>query len=156
MTITIRNANLSDQQTITRFNCLMAWETESRHLDALIAERGVSTLLKNPSKGFYLIAESEGFPVGQCMITFEWSDWRCGDFWWIQSVYVIPEYRRQGVFTTLYSSIYEKAKASDLVAGIRLYVEHENSGAIETYLNLGLNPAHYTMFECDFTHSLKE
>ena len=126
-------------------------ETEERHLDPDTVSRGVSMLLNNPGRGQYLIAESEGRPVGQCMITYEWSDWRCGDFWWIQSVYIEPEFRRTGVFTAMYNHIMKMAEFSNLVAGVRLYVEKDNIPAQQTYQKLGLNPAPYTMFESDFT-----
>jgi GNAT superfamily N-acetyltransferase len=151
MKISIRTANSVDAEIITSFNSQMAWETEGRRLDPLILVQGVSMLLENPSRGFYLLAEIEGNVVGQCMITYEWSDWRCGDFWWIQSVYIVPDCRRKGVFKALYSHVLKAARATDLVVGIRLYVERDNSGAIQTYLNVGLNQAHYSMLEQDFT-----
>ena len=151
MKIGIRRANSVDTEIITSFNSRMAWETEGRRLDPLILVQGVSMVLQNPSRGFYLLAEIDGNVVGQCMITYEWSDWRCGDFWWIQSVYIVPDFRRKGVFKALYSHVLETARATDFVVGIRLYVEQDNTRAIQTYLNLGLHPAHYSMFEYDFT-----
>jgi GNAT superfamily N-acetyltransferase len=151
MKIGIRRANSVDTEIITSFNCRMAWETEGRRLDPLILVQGVSMVLQNPSRGFYLLAEIDGNVVGQCMITYEWSDWRCGDFWWIQSVYIVPDFRRKGVFKALYSHVLETARVTDFVVGIRLYVEQDNTRAIQTYLNLGLHPAHYSMFEYDFT-----
>lgn len=151
--ILIRYATRADLEQITSWNQQMAWETEERVLDPVIAARGVSMLLDQPSRGFYLLAEISGQIVGQCMITYEWSDWRCGDFWWIQSVYISPEFRRRGVFTALHQYISSAAMASENVAGIRLYVEQENVVAIQTYQDLGLLPAHYLMFEADFTRT---
>ena len=151
MDITIREATHDDAATIARYNQLMAMETEKRLLHPATVERGVSMLLSSPEKGLYLIAESSGVPAGQCMVTYEWSDWRCGDFWWIQSVYVLPEYRRNGIFSTMYRNILERAASTDLVAGIRLYVEKQNTIAQQTYLNLGMDHAHYAMLERDFT-----
>ncbi len=151
MKIGIRKANSVDTEIITSFNSRMAWETEGRRLDPLILVQGVSMILQNPSRGFYLLAEIEGNVVGQCMITYEWSDWRSGDFWWIQSVYVVPDFRRKGVFKAIYSHVVEAARATDFVVGIRLYVEQDNTKAIQTYQNLGLHPAHYSMHEHDFT-----
>jgi ribosomal protein S18 acetylase RimI-like enzyme len=152
MEITIRETTTDDALIISRYNTLMAMETEGRCLDPQIVTKGVITLLNHPDRGFYLIAEINGEPIGQCMITYEWSDWRCGDFWWIQSVYVIWEYRQQGVFTALYDQIIKKAEESDQVAGIRLYVEKENISAQKVYQRLGMNLTQYMMFERDFTY----
>lgn len=152
----IRDAKPDDARFLSKNNEYMAMETENRHLDPDIVARGVSILLNNPGRGRYLIAEYEGKPIGQCMITYEWSDWRCGDFWWIQSVYIEPEFRRKGVFTAMYSHIMNMADKSDLVAGVRLYVEKENIPAQQTYLKLGLNHAPYTMFESDFCMKQEE
>jgi len=147
----IRVATPDDAATIARYNQLMAMETEKKILHPETVQRGVSLLLSRPEKGFYLIAESAGVPAGQCMITYEWSDWRCGDFWWIQSVYVLPEFRRKGIFRALYQSILERASREEHVAGIRLYVEKQNTIAQQTYLNLGMDHTHYAMLEWDFT-----
>lgn len=156
MDITIREATPADAGKIARYNQLMAMETEKKLLHPETVEKGVSMLLSRPDKGFYLIAESVEGLVGQCMVTYEWSDWRCGDFWWIQSVYVLPEFRRNGIFTALYQHILKRASSTDLVAGIRLYVEKQNTTAQQTYISLGMDHAHYAMLERDFTtHPLK-
>ena len=147
----VREAVSSDAEFIAENNIKMAEETEGRSLDPLTVMRGVGTLFSSPERGRYLIAESEEEPVGQCMITYEWSDWRCGDFWWIQSVYVLPAFRRRGVFSAIYQYISHEAARSEEVAGIRLYVERENRPAQETYSRLGLNPAPYAMFETDLS-----
>lgn len=151
MDITIRQATPGDASIIARYNQLMAMETEKKLLHPETVEKGVSIFLSRPDKGFYLIAESSGVAAGQCMVTYEWSDWRCGDFWWIQSVYVLPEFRRNGIFSALYHHILEQASSDDLVAGIRLYVEKQNFTAQQTYLSLGMDHTHYAMLERDFT-----
>ena len=149
--VTIRDATLQDADFLAENNILMAEETEDRILNPVIVAQGVARLLAEPSRGRYLVAQAEDVPVGQCLLTYEWSDWRCGDFWWIQSVYVLPQFRRNGVFTAMYRHIMKLAQASAFVAGVRLYVEKENNSAQQTYRSLGMNPAPYTMFERDFT-----
>ena len=150
MNFSIRQATPNDAAIIARFNALMAVETESKTLDAELLQKGVEALLADPSKGFYFLAESEGRVVGQTMITYEWSDWRCGDFWWIQSVYVAPAARRQGVFRALYRHLHDLARNDGQVCGFRLYVEQENRSAQQTYERLGMAPSHYRCFEVDF------
>ena len=154
--ISIRDATQQDTRFLTENNILMAKETEDRYLDPVTVAQGVSRLLGEPSRGRYLIAQTVDVPVGQCMLTYEWSDWRCGDFWWIQSVYILPKFRRNGVFTAMYRHIMQLAQTSEFVAGVRLYVERENNSAQQTYRSLGMNPAPYTMFERDFTHKTGE
>ena len=156
MDITIRPAIHTDAPIITRYNIPMAMETEGRQLDPGVVEKGVNQLLKTSERGFYLIAEVNGTPVGQCLITFEWSDWRCGDFWWLQSVYVEPQFRRQGVFSALYEDIIRRAELSELVTGVRLYVEKENISAQKTYQRLGMKQTDYMMFERDFSLKIPE
>ena len=132
-------------------NAAMALETEGRRLDLDRLGRGVSLLLEDRSKGFYLVAEDEsGEVVGQLMVTYEWSDWRAGTFWWIQSVYVAPHARRTGVYRALYEHLLQMAREDGGVCGIRLYVERENERAMTTYRALGMARAHYEMFEVDF------
>lgn len=124
----------------------MAWETEGKALDGETVAHGVRAVLDDPSKGFYLVAERDGEPVGGLMVTYEWSDWRNGAFWWIQSVYVEPDARRTGVFRALFASIREQARAAGAV-GLRLYVEVENRRAQHTYASLGMAQCPYHMFE---------
>ncbi len=146
----IRRARLSDAGTIADYNARMAWETERRRLDLKRVTLGARALIKDKAKGFYFVAEIDGKIAGQLLITFEWSDWRNGNFWWIQSVYVAPEFRERGVFRALYAHVYKLAKSRRDVCGLRLYVEHENGRAQKAYARLGMKEAHYRIFETDF------
>ena len=146
----IRSARATDADIIADFNARLAWETERRRLNRPRVHRGVRALLKDKTKGTYYIAEIEGQLAGQLLITFEWSDWRNGNFWWIQSVYVAPEFRERGVFRALYAHVHKLAKSRRDVCGLRLYVETENTRAQSAYARLGMKQAHYRMFETDF------
>jgi GNAT superfamily N-acetyltransferase len=148
--ITVRAATRADQAHIAAWNAAMAWETEAKRLDPETLERGVLAIFDEPRRGFYLVAEHDGSPVGCLMVTYEWSDWRCGDFWWIQSVYVIESARRLGVFRALYEDVASRAKAARAV-GLRLYVETENERAQATYAGLGMERCHYFMYEAEFS-----
>jgi len=150
----IRPATRDDADTLIEFNRAMALETEHRQLDHPKLREGVLGLLTKPEYGFYTVAEvpeADAYRVvGQLLITFEWSDWRNGVFWWVQSVYVVPDRRGLGVFRAMYNHILAKAKADPRVCGIRLYVERENRRAQTTYQRVGLTPSVYTVFEQDF------
>ena len=149
--VTVSPALLRHAASIVAGNQAMAWETEQKQLDRATLERGVLAVLGDAAKGFYLVAEDEtGEVVGQLMVTFEWSDWRAGTFWWIQSVYVTPAARRSGVYRALYEHVRALANATEGVCGLRLYVERENTAAQATYAALGMARAHYEMFEVDF------
>jgi GNAT superfamily N-acetyltransferase len=150
MNFSIRQATPNDAAIIARFNALMAVETESKTLDAELLQKGVEALLADPSKGLYFLAESEGRVVGQTMITYEWSDWRNGTFWWIQSVYVAKEARGTGVFKALFEYIHSLATSRPDICGLRLYVEENNTRARQTYERLGMKHSHYRMYEMDF------
>jgi ribosomal protein S18 acetylase RimI-like enzyme len=150
MTINLREAIASDASVIAEFNAAMAAETEGIALERDRLTAGVRAVLADRSKGFYLVAESQGEVVAQTLITYEWSDWRNGVFWWIQSVYVKPEFRGQGVFTRIYEYVAESARNSGNVCGLRLYVEHENERAQRTYERLGMRRTVYHMYEADF------
>jgi ribosomal protein S18 acetylase RimI-like enzyme len=150
MAILIRNALRNDAQTIAEFNAAMALETEHFQLDAVRLSLGVNGLFDSPDKGFYLVAEINGVVVGQMMITYEWSDWRNGIFWWIQSVYVLPEFRAQKIYRTLYDHAVAQAKEQKNVCGLRLYVEKENERAHHVYEKLGMTLTNYDMYEVDF------
>lgn len=143
----IRLARSEDVTSLVRFNQEMARETEGKELDGEVLSAGVSAILAEPSRGFYLVAESDEGSVACLMVTKEWSDWRNGDFWWIQSVYVVPEYRRQGVFRALYREVEGRARQSTGVCGFRLYVEKDNQEAQATYHRLGMTETPYKMFE---------
>lgn len=147
-TILVRRARFEDASFIVRSNLAMAWETEEKKLDETVLEKGVSVLLKDDHWGHYWVAEAER-PVGCCMVTYEWSDWRNGLFWWLQSVYVVPEMRRKGVFTALYHKVRGEA-ARQGMCGLRLYVEKENTRAQKTYEALGMGVTHYRLFEQEF------
>lgn len=150
METTIRQATSKDASAIVRFNLLIAEETEHLHLDGERLHKGVQALLKDPSKGVYFLAESDGNVVGQLMITYEWSDWRNGNFWWIQSVYVDRLHRGKGVFRSLYQHVYDLASRRADVCGLRLYVESRNKRARQAYEQLGMKKARYEMYEIDF------
>lgn len=153
MTISIRPATPSDALVLAKFNALMAKETENRELDPSLLQAGVESLFQDLSRGLYYVAESGETIVGQLMVTYEWSDWRNGTFWWIQSVYVEQAFRGKGVFKTLYRHIESLAKDRKDVCGLRLYVEHDNSAAKETYESLGMKKTPYEMYEIDFVLS---
>jgi ribosomal protein S18 acetylase RimI-like enzyme len=152
--LTVRPASIEDVEAIVGFSAAMAWETEQRRLDHAILRQGTLSLLRTPSLGFFMVAEAkaEGPPVvvGQLMITYEWSDWRNGRFWWIQSVYVDSAWRRRGVFRRMHDTVMSAAKAASDVCGVRLYVEQENKAAQAVYRRLGLLPSGYKVYEQDF------
>lgn len=149
---TARPATRDDAAVIVEFNLAMARETESLELSPATLAAGVQNLFDNPHFGFYVMAEARrsGGAVecaGSLMITYEWSDWRDGLFWWVQSVYVRAEHRRRGVYTVLYEFVKRLAAADPRVRGFRLYVERENAAAQKTYERLGMNASHYVMYE---------
>lgn len=146
MTITIRAATHGDISHLVEWNAAMAWETEAKTLDREVLARGVAAVLDEPRRGFYLVAEHEGQAAACLLITYEWSDWRAGDFWWIQSVYVTAPARRGGVFRALYAEVARRAREAGAV-GLRLYVETENDRAQATYAGLGMQRCHYFMYE---------
>lgn len=154
----IRPATTQDVPTIVNFNAAMALETEHRSLDLDRLREGTLTLLAQPQYGFYILADTSLEPtratVGQLMITFEWSDWRNGLFWWVQSVYVTPAWRNRGVYRAMHEHITARAKSDPQVCGIRLYVEHQNHDAQTVYQRVGLRPAVYTVYEQDFVLGL--
>lgn len=150
MSILVRPATSFDSKTIAEFNSLMAKETENRELDPTRLLAGVDGLFHTPSRGLYYVAELDGTVVGQLMLTYEWSDWRNGTFWWIQSVYVKHEARGTGVFKALYQHVMNLAKSRSDVCGVRLYVEHDNIAAKNTYERLGMKKTPYEMYEVDF------
>jgi len=153
----IRLATEDDLESLVRFNTALAWETEHRRLDLQRLTPGVQAVLNNPHRGFYVVAEAmtKARVVGQLLITFEWSDWRNGVMWWIQSAYVQKDYRRQGVFRLLYNHVLNQAQTEGTVAGVRLYVEQDNLIAQQTYESLGLAQAPYRVYERDFVLTAK-
>lgn len=147
---TIRLATLADLESIVNFQQLMAEETEGKRLDQERVTAGVSAALQDPVKGRYFVAEEGGQVLGSLALTFEWSDWRAGWFWWIQSVFVVAEARRTGIYRALYAAVEAEAKAAGDVCGVRLYVEKDNHGARTTYSNLGMHESHYRLYEIDY------
>lgn len=136
-----------DAKALAKFNIAMAWETEQKRLSPDVVAKGVQTLLSNPRYGFYVVAEVHHEVVGSLMVTYEWSDWRDAVFWWIQSVYVRPEFRKQGIFRRLYEFVKEKASQEQHVCGLRLYVEQDNIPAQNTYKKIGMSQAPYRFYE---------
>lgn len=149
-TFRIRPARLDDASVIARFNRAMAVETEGRKLSPARVLRGVKALLADRSKGVYFVAHTGSGIIGQLLITHEWSDWRNGNFWWIQSVYVAPEHRGRGVFKALHAHIEQLARSRRDICGLRLYVDAHNTKAKEVYARLGMQPTHYELWETDF------
>lgn len=144
---TYRPATLTDWPAILEFQLAMARETEDLELDREICAKGVHAVFEHPARGQYYIGEKDGRVVGSLLITYEWSDWRNGMVWWIQSVYVAPEVRGQGIYAGLYAHVKQLAQADERVQGIRLYVDKRNTRAQQVYTRLGMNGEHYQVFE---------
>jgi ribosomal protein S18 acetylase RimI-like enzyme len=143
----IRRAEKGDAPMLVGFNQAMALETEGKRLDERVLSSGVEAVFDDRKKGFYVVADEAGEIIGGLMVTFEWSDWRDKWFWWIQSVYILPEHRGRGIYRRLYDFVREAARAREDVAGFRLYVERENVGAQKVYEKLGMEQSHYLMYE---------
>lgn len=151
MHLTIREATVADRDRIVLFNQAMAKETEGRMLDRDVLTDGVAAMLEDPRRGRYYVAEDRGEIVGQLAITTEWSDWRNGAIWWIQSVYVAKSHRRRGIYRRLHDHVRETARAAGVI-GLRLYVERDNAAAQAVYRTLGMHPSHYVMYEDLWPH----
>ncbi len=149
--IEVREATRGAIDVIVAHNVAMAWESEGFALDEELVRAGVSGMFDDPLRGFYLLAERDGELLGQTMITFEWSDWRAAYFWWIQSVYVRPKARRQGVYGALYEHLKAEVSSRPDVCGLRLYVHDENASARSTYAALGMPESHYVMHEVELS-----
>ena len=149
MPIVIRAAEVADIAFLVECNAAMALETEHKTLDRDVLTHGTRAVFDDPRRGFYLIAELDGNPAGCLLITFEWSDWRNGDWWWFQSVYVTKAARRAGVFRALYADVEHRARAAGAV-GLRLYVERDNERAQQTYVSLGMEEEPYKMLRRGF------
>ncbi len=143
----LRRATIGDAQALAEFNINMAQETEGIELIPEVIRAGVETMINNPQMGFYLVVEDAGEIAASLMVTTEWSDWRNGLFWWIQSVYVRPRNRRQGLYRQLYHRVKTMAEEESTVCGFRLYVEHDNRLAQETYRALGMERTGYQLYE---------
>ena len=147
MDIRIRNATVDDLATIASYNIFLAQETEDKQLEPTLIEPGVAAILNNESLGRYWMAEVNGAVAGQIMVTYEWSDWRNGMIWWIQSVYVPAEFRRSGVFRSLYRHVESLVREDQNACGLRLYVEKNNARAIQTYRDLKMSEPGYLVME---------
>ncbi len=145
--VQIRMATEENREIISDFQVKMARETEALVLEKKTLNEGVMHVLRDSEKGKYFVAEDEGKVVASLLITFEWSDWRNKWVLWIQSVYVLPEYRKQGVFKNMYAHIKKWATDDNEMAGIRLYVDKANKNAIKVYRKFGMNGEHYRLFE---------
>ena len=156
----VRLARPDDMDELVNFGAAMAMETEGRALDKERLRRGTLAVLESPVRGFYLVAEHPEGPlkviVGQLLVTYEWSDWRNASFWWIQSVYVHPDWRRRGVYRRMHESVLTQARAQGNVCGVRLYVEEQNEAAQAVYRRVGLSRSSYQVFEHDFVLPRKE
>ena len=145
--ITYRDAHPSDRDAIVEFQIAMARETEELELDRDVLLSGVEAVFHDPSHGRYFVAEAGDRVVASLLITYEWSDWRNGTVWWIQSVYVRPENRRQRIYAGLYEHVKSIVDTQPRVRGIRLYVDRRNVSAQQVYTRLGMNGEHYQVFE---------
>jgi len=148
--IVIERAERTDAPAIASFQLAMALETENLRLDPGTVGRGVSEIFNDPGKGFYLVARNGTLVVASLMITYEWSDWRAKNVWWIQSLYVIPEYRRQGIFRQMFKWLSDQIDSRGDIGGLRLYVDKTNNRAQKVYEALGMDGEHYRFFELMF------
>ena len=143
----IRIATKADAGAMVEFNQGMALETEGKHLSEYLLSKGVAAVFDDPQKGFYVVAENDDRIAGGLMVTFEWSDWRNGWFWWIQSVYIRPEFRGRSLYSKLYEFVKDRAAEAGDVCGFRLYVEKQNEHAQAVYEKLGMDMTYYLMYE---------
>jgi ribosomal protein S18 acetylase RimI-like enzyme len=143
----IRLAERDDIHALVGFNQAMASETEGKKLEAAVLTPGVAAVFEDDNKGFYVVAEDDGSVVGGLLVTYEWSDWRNKWFWWIQSVYILPEFRGRSIYRAMYAFVKELAGERGGVCGFRLYVEKENVHAQKVYERLGMHESHYLAYE---------
>ncbi|MEO7659652.1 MAG: GNAT family N-acetyltransferase [Pyrinomonadaceae bacterium] len=143
----IRLAEKGEVTALVEFNQAMALETEGNHLDPDTLTSGVSAVFDDPNKGFYVVADVNGEIAGGLLVTFEWSDWRNGWFWYVQSVYILPQHRGQSIYSRLYEFVKQLATDRGDICGFRLYVEKENRHAQRVYDKVGMTETHYLMYE---------
>lgn len=153
--ISIRAANGGDAKALVEFNQAMALETEGKTLQPEILTKGVESVFQDKSKGFYVVAESGEKIVGGLLITYEWSDWRGKWFWWIQSVYILPDFRGKRIYSMIYEFVKNLAREKENVCGFRLYVEKENINAQKVYEKLGMESSYYLMYEENLQAKIK-
>ena len=147
--VIVRPGTHDDLDTLVASQLAMAGETEGKTLDAAQLRKGVNAVLDSPEKGFYLVAQTKDKIVGTLLITYEWSDWRNATFWWVQSVYVDPSWRRRGTYRAMHEYVRNVAAARKEVCGLRLYVDKDNRVAQQTYADLGMVNSRYDMYEMD-------
>ena len=145
--MTIRKANVNDLKVLVDFQQRLARESEGLELDVAKLTAGMKALLEDPAKGIYYLVEDSRQPVACHLITYEWSDWRNGLVWWLQSVYVIEAYRKKGVFRMMYDNIMRMIREDEGLIGLRLYVDKSNERAMKVYTSMGMNGDHYTVYE---------
>ena len=148
--ILVRRAVAADLDTLVKFNAAMARETEGKTLEPGRLRDGVAAVLDNETLGFYCVASQSGTVIGQLLVTTEWSDWRNAFFWWIQSVYVAPGFRRRGVYSSLHRYVAGQAQRERNVFGLRLYVDRDDLAAQRTYAGLDMRQSNYQLWETDF------
>ncbi|NTV31682.1 MAG: GNAT family N-acetyltransferase [Deltaproteobacteria bacterium] len=146
-TLVVRNAREQDVPALADFNIAMAQETENKSLSPAKVKAGMRAVLRHPDHGFYLVAELNGQVAGSLLVTREWSDWRNGVFWWIQSVYVPPGFRKRGIYRALYDGVKARAESNPEVCGFRLYVAKSNRAAMSVYSKLGMSETEYRIYE---------
>ena len=145
--IGIRKANPDDITVLVEFQQRLAYESENLALDLQTVRKGVQAMFDDPTKGAYFVAELDGAITGCHSVTYEWSDWRNGTVWWIQSVYVVEKYRKHGVFKAMFQNLQTLIANDADVMGLRLYVDKSNHGAQKVYEAMGMNGDHYSVFE---------
>jgi RimJ/RimL family protein N-acetyltransferase len=145
--LTIQKANRTHLDALVEFQQGLASETENLSLDNDTLRKGLSTLFDDPSKGVYFVVLDGDTPVGCHLITYEWSEWRNGMVWWMQSVYITKAYRQQGVFRMMFDNIMRIIDETPGLLGLRLYVDKSNEKAMRVYESLGMDGSHYTVYE---------
>ena len=150
MSINIRIGTSADIELLASFNQAHAAEVEDKGLDLELLKKGIGHLTENPTEGFYIVAERNAEAAGSLMVTTEWSEWRNGRFWWIQSVFIAPQHRRCGVYSALHNWVQKAARAESDCCGIRLFVEKDNIGAQATYIEQGMVETYYRLYEEEF------
>lgn len=145
--VVIRKSQLRDLPTLIDFQQRLALETENFELDAATVKKGIEAMFKDPAKGTYFVAEVDGELAGCHSITYEWSDWRNGMVWWLQSVYVAEKHRKNGVFKAMFENLKSLIANDPSLAGLRLYVDKTNTRAQKVYESIGMNGEHYSVFE---------
>jgi GNAT superfamily N-acetyltransferase len=145
----VRLATSEDQEALVAFQRCMASETEGKGLSLDTLQEGVAGIFSHPERGFYIVAETGGAVIAGLLVTYEWSDWRAGNFWWVQSVFVDSGWRRRGVYRAMYDQVRQLALAQDKVCGLRLYVDQDNESAHRTYESLGMHRTRYHLYETE-------